>query len=144
MNHLKLGCPSLKVPQAPTVRLLLWPPLRTGLQLAVCPSPRSRLGACWGGVGRGAGRGVPSTAPGQRQAGEKRRAGPRRGGRALGFPTDVLVPAVQPLCGPHSPFILSQSLTQQRKFQFSLAFHVSASRKIAIVGFVAELSALDD
>lgn len=64
--------------------------------------------------------------------------------RALGFPTDVLVPAVQPLCGPHSAFILSQSATQQRKFQFSLAFHVSASRKIAIVGFVAELSTLDD
>lgn len=140
MNHLKLGCPSLKVPQAPTVRLLLWPPLRTGLQLAVCPSPRSRLGACC----RGGWHGVPSTAPGRRQAGEKRRAGPRRGGRALGFPTDVLVPAVQPLCGPHSPFILSQSATQQRKFQFSLDFHVSASRKIAIVGFVAELSTLDD
>ena len=39
--------------------------------------------------------------------------------------------------GPTHPLYSSKATTQQRKFQFSLDFHVPASRKIATMGFVA-------
>lgn len=86
---------------------------------------------------------LPSTAPSQRQAQDGKWTEPCREVRALGF-LKCRWQRHSHSAGPTHPLYSSKSTTQQRKFQFSLDFHVSASRKIAILGCVTELLSFND
>lgn len=139
LNHLTSGCVSLRGAWVLTVAPLPKPTLPMGLQRCVSIPPLQAVS-----LGRLPGRVYPAQRL-ARDAGRGRKwPEPRGEGRALGLSLMYFCQQHSHPVGPTHPLYSSTSTTQQREFQFSLDFHVSASRKIAILGFVTELSSLND